>query len=91
MRRLRPAWYDDILCRDKGELFFSERAEDIAAAKALCAQCPAREPCSKAVTESDEGIWAGMTEKERQIASGKRAKSSPLTDGSMARRKARSL
>lgn len=43
------------------DLFFSEKSEDIDAAKALCSGCPVREQCLDAALSRNEpcGVWGG--------------------------------
>lgn len=75
-----PAWMDDAACLDTDpELFFvgdidntrhEQRPASLSAyfhAAALCARCEVREPCRKyAVATRSEGIWGGMTTRERE-------------------------
>ena len=72
-----PEWWTDALCRvEQGEDFFPDergrhsqapRASE-AAAKAVCARCPVREPCLHSALANREpiGIWGGLTTAERQ-------------------------
>ena len=62
-------------CAGKPEFFYNEYRENAAAivkkvkvAKALCNQCPIIEKClEEALSQDDsQGIWGGMTEKERR-------------------------
>jgi WhiB family transcriptional regulator, redox-sensing transcriptional regulator len=61
----RPAWFASARCSDGvgtfAELFFSEDLGDIARAKAICANCPAREPCLEVAVARHEpwGVWGG--------------------------------
>jgi len=41
------------------------RAVLVAAAKAVCAPCPVREPCLEAGMSERRGIWGGLTASER--------------------------
>lgn len=69
-------WRDQAACRSTPhhqvdpELFFPEpdEVDRIAAAKALCAQCPVRSTCLDAALENGDrdGIRGGMTEEERE-------------------------
>jgi WhiB family transcriptional regulator, redox-sensing transcriptional regulator len=56
-------------CADDPELFFprsSTEAAQVAAAKRVCAGCPARREClAFALTHGVHGIWGGTTEAER--------------------------
>jgi hypothetical protein len=51
------------LCAGLTELFFSEEADDIAQAKAICSACTLRVPCAAAAIANGEraGVWGGMT------------------------------
>ncbi|WJY50105.1 WhiB family transcriptional regulator [Streptomyces chengbuensis] len=74
-------WRDRAACRSTPhhqvdpELFFPEpdEVDRIAAAKALCAQCPVRSTCLDAALENGDrdGIRGGMTEEERELLHGK--------------------
>ncbi|MFJ3939142.1 WhiB family transcriptional regulator [Streptomyces parvus] len=69
-------WRDRAACRSTPhhqvdpELFFPEpdEVDRIAAAKALCAQCPVSSTCLDAALENGDrdGIRGGMTEEERE-------------------------
>lgn len=71
------AWKERAACRGPHALVFfppaqperrDEREAREAKAKAICAQCPVREPCrdfALAVREP-HGIWGGLTESERR-------------------------
>jgi WhiB family transcriptional regulator, redox-sensing transcriptional regulator len=69
--RARPAWMDFALCRGMDpDLWFPTKG-DVAtgeAAKAICAQCPARMPCMEFAVATREtfGIWGGTSERQRQ-------------------------
>ncbi len=58
-------WFRDAACRDGDatltSLFFSELPEDIARAKAVCAQCEVRSDCKDAASAREEpwGVWGG--------------------------------
>jgi WhiB family redox-sensing transcriptional regulator len=65
-------WQDRALCQGHAELFygpFKERItaqrERVAAAKAICAQCPVRPECRRESTQERFGVWGGLTEEER--------------------------
>lgn len=67
-------WRRRAACRSMGpELFFpaGERTEDaaqqVAAAKAVCAHCPVRLHCLTyaLVANPEDGIWGGLTPSER--------------------------
>jgi WhiB family redox-sensing transcriptional regulator len=67
-------WRDVASCRDTDpDLFFPVgttglAAEQIRAAKAVCAGCPAKEPCLQFAIENnqDSGVWGGTAEDERR-------------------------
>ena len=67
-------WRDHALCRDTDpDLFFpvgttGPAIEQIEAAKAVCNECEARQPCLEfaLTTNQDSGIWGGTSEEERR-------------------------
>lgn len=67
-------WRHRAACRDEDpELFFpiseiGPSARQTAEAKAVCARCPAREPCLRYALDNglDHGIFGGTTERERR-------------------------
>lgn len=68
-------WRKGALCRDSNaELFFPIGSTGIAldmieAAKEICNECPAKEPCLEFAlqTNQEAGIWGGSTEEERRL------------------------
>lgn len=71
-------WQIDAACRGESpDLFFPpeqpdgthvrETAKMYAPARAICVQCPAREPCLEYALEHGEccGMWGGLTRPER--------------------------
>lgn len=68
-------WRNRALCRDSNaELFFpigqtGHALEMIEAAKEICDQCPAKDPCREFAlqTNQEAGIWGGSTEEERRM------------------------
>lgn len=84
-------WQSKALCAGKTNLFFdspTEKAVDRRKrekeAKAICADCPVYSQCLEYITTHAEyGIWAGMTEEERQRFG------YPLPSGSLRRKFAR--
>lgn len=44
------------------------RSERVAAARAVCAQCPVRDQCAEFALQTKEpyGVWGGLSESERQ-------------------------
>jgi WhiB family redox-sensing transcriptional regulator len=66
---LRPAWWADAACRGRPEVnFFPTQGEPATPAKAVCAECPVREPClAFAIDEHiDMGIWGGQSARDRR-------------------------
>lgn len=71
-----PAWFSEAACLGMfsadDDPWFEPGAEgSYAAALAVCERgCPVREPCGQhALAEGyTEGVWGGMTERERQNA-----------------------
>jgi hypothetical protein len=66
----RPAWQAQAACRGVGvEVFFPERGESTAPAKALCATCPVTEPCRQyAIAHTDVyGVWGGTSTQQRSV------------------------
>ena len=64
-------WHEDAECakpsnRDKVDLFFSNKNNDIFSAKLMCDACPVREQCAKWALENKQinGVWGGLSEKE---------------------------
>lgn len=68
-------WRAFAACRDTSpDLFFpvgttGPALEQIAAAKQVCDECEARQPCLEyaLATNQDSGIWGGTSEEERRI------------------------
>jgi WhiB family redox-sensing transcriptional regulator len=64
-------WRSKAACQGLDpEIFYPLSDDDLDAipAKAVCAECPVREPCLEfalAVREKD-GVWGGATERERR-------------------------
>src|SRR5262249_32484761 len=48
--------------------FFPERGESAAEAKAICCECPARQPCLEFALRTNVscGIWGGLSGRERR-------------------------
>ncbi len=67
-------WRVDSSCRDTDpDLFFpvgttGVALDQIAAAKAVCDTCEAKEPCLEFAlsTNQDSGVWGGTSEEERR-------------------------
>lgn len=63
------AWRADAACRGTDPaLFFTERDESQAAAKAVYAECPVRQECLAyaLAAREDLGVWGGTSERERR-------------------------
>ena len=63
------SWRDQARCRGVDpEIFHPSDEDDGADAKAICAECPVREPCLEyALTyRIDHGVWGGASERERR-------------------------
>lgn len=61
-------WHELAACRGLDpSIFFPERGESAALAKATCAECPVREECLAFAYMAGQhtGVWGGLTEKER--------------------------
>jgi len=67
----RPgSWVEDGDCRGmETSIFFPERGKKSETAKAICDECPVREPCGEyGVTAPEKfGIWGGLSERQRRI------------------------
>ena len=78
-----PAWFAGARCQDGvgtlTELFFSEDLGDIARAKAICGNCPAREPCLDAAVDRHEpwGVWGGELMLNGKVLAAKRRRGRP--------------
>jgi len=63
-------WQDFAHCIDKNpDLFFSDKQEDIDAAKQICRACVVREECLETALTSADGlyppaVWGGMSPRE---------------------------
>lgn len=75
-------WRVEAACRHTDpDLFFPIGAtgpalDQIAAAKAVCQQCPSREPCLEfaLITNQECGVWGGASEEERRAIRRARAR-----------------
>jgi WhiB family redox-sensing transcriptional regulator len=68
-------WKVDAACRGMDpELFFTERGESTADAKAVCRSCPVRAECLDYALAHVErfGVWGAMSERERRRIRGQR-------------------
>lgn len=66
-------WRQHARCRGiDTAVFFPCRGEDVSEAKAICAQCPVREPCLADGMRERFGIRGGLSERERRTLRRKR-------------------
>ena len=69
---IRPApWADDAACASTSpDVFFPDKGESSAAAKAICHTCPVIGACYAATQEIKPqfGIWAGMSVRQLTAA-----------------------
>lgn len=73
METTRPSWQQQAACRDADTaLFYPEKGERAAPAKAICAKCPVQAECLEYGLHDRFGIWGGLTEKERRVVIRKR-------------------
>ena len=76
-------WWEDARCRtgngELARLFFSEELQDIARAKAICAECPAQLTCLEAAIDRHEpwGVWGGQMFLNGRILATKRRRGRP--------------
>ena len=73
----------EALCNDGTgnltALFFSEQLDDIARAKAICAECPLREACFESALARREpyGVWGGRLFFKGRVLAFKRPRGRP--------------
>jgi WhiB family redox-sensing transcriptional regulator len=76
---MNVAWRQQARCRGVDPaVFYPVSDEDEALdAKAICAQCPVREPCLEYAigVREKHGVWGGLTERERRRLVRQRRKS----------------
>jgi len=75
-----PTWRKHAACRGlDADIFYAATDEDADAAqtKAICGVCPVRQACLEYALayREREGIWGGMTERERRRIIRQRRKS----------------
>lgn len=78
----RPEWHAHAACRGVGaDVFFPERGEMVAAAKAICAVCPVRQECFDHALDNGErnGVWGGVSERGRRPLRARRKAATRLT------------
>jgi WhiB family redox-sensing transcriptional regulator len=65
-----PSWHAQAACHGVGtELFFPEKGDPLAPAKAVCALCPVAHECLDAAimdVDGTHGVWGATSRKERQ-------------------------
>ena len=62
----RPEWHQLAACRGHGpKTFFSATEHQHLEARVMCERCPVSAECLDAGIGTTEGIWGGMTSKER--------------------------
>ena len=77
------SWWADAHCNDRAAtmsgLFFSEELQDIAAAKAICAECPVLADCLGGAIERREpwGVWGGQLFLNGKVLATKRRRGRP--------------
>jgi WhiB family redox-sensing transcriptional regulator len=72
------SWRKHAACRGaEADTFYPVSEEETEAAKAICEQCPVREPCLEYALANRErdGVWGGATERERRRMIRQRRKS----------------
>lgn len=65
----RPEWFDQAACSTAGpDIFFPEKGEPTAPAKAICRNCPVRKQCLEYALDNFEtvGVWGGFSERQRR-------------------------
>lgn len=63
----RPSWRSLAACRGMDpELFFPGRGEDLAPIRAVCRSCPVAGPCLEDGMYEKQGVWGGLSERERR-------------------------
>ena len=63
------SWRQKGACRGLDpSIFYPVSEEDAGEAKAVCAECPVREPCLEwaLANREQDGVWGGATERERR-------------------------
>jgi WhiB family redox-sensing transcriptional regulator len=67
---LDRGWQQNALCaQSHPDAWFPEHDAALAShARAVCAHCPIQRPClAAALLHSEQGIWAGTTERDRRV------------------------
>ncbi len=71
-------WRQHSACKGVDpDIFYPVSEEEAEVAKAVCGQCPVRQPCLEfaLTTRERDGVWGGATEKERRRMLRQRRKS----------------
>ena len=66
----RPSWHRGAACLGRGTaVFFPSPGDSLAAARAVCADCPVQAEClSTAVADPGlQGFWGGTSERDRRM------------------------
>jgi WhiB family redox-sensing transcriptional regulator len=72
------SWRQHAACRGlEADVFYPVSEEQTEEAKAVCRECPVREPCLEyaLANREREGVWGGATERERRRMIRQRRKS----------------
>lgn len=75
---MNMTWRQRAACRGiDPAVFYPASDEEAQPAKAICAQCPVRQPCLEyaLVNRERDGVWGGATERERRRMVRQRRKS----------------
>jgi hypothetical protein len=63
----RPEWHQRAACRGVGpDAFFPEKGQSLEPAREHCRRCPVRVECVAAGAHEVDGIWAGLSGKQRR-------------------------
>lgn len=67
VRRIRPKWMRDALCREHPEIsWFPELGEDAEPAKQVCRRCAVMPEClAYATATGQQGIWGATSARQR--------------------------
>jgi WhiB family redox-sensing transcriptional regulator len=75
---MNATWRQHAACRGLDpDIFYPPSDEEAEEAKAVCAECPVRQPCLEHALSHRErdGVWGGLTERERRRIIRQRRKS----------------
>ncbi|HVC25407.1 MAG TPA: WhiB family transcriptional regulator [Acidimicrobiales bacterium] len=75
---MNASWRQRAACRGLDpDIFYPVSDEDAEEAKAICASCPVHQLCLEhaLVHRERDGVWGGLTERERRRALRQRRKS----------------